>query len=209
MINIYLVDDHQIVREGFKKLLKEYSDVNVTGESMSAEDVLNSLDKIACDIMLVDLYLPQKNGYQLLVELQKLRPEIKIIIVSINPEERSALRAYKLGASGYICKDSSISQIIHAIRKTYETGRYISPEYAETLAFKTIYSEQDELQKLTDLETNILVMLYKGFEIKEIAQKTGLSLVSVFSYRKKIFESLKLNNNLDMIHFVKENIIMG
>ncbi len=209
MINIFLVDDHEIVREGFKKLIREFSDVNITGEAKTAEEVLVSLESIACDIMLVDLYLPGKNGYQLLVELQKERPEIKVIIMSINPEERSALRAYKLGASGYLCKDASINEIINAIRKTHDTGRYISPEYAELLAFKTIYSEQDELQKLSDLETNILIMLYKGFEIKEIARKTGLSIVSVFTYRKKIFENLKLNTNLDMIHYVKENIIMG
>jgi len=209
MINIFLVDDHEIVREGFKKLIREFSDINITGEAKTAEEVLDSLVSIACDIMLVDLYLPGKNGYQLLVDLQKERPEIKVIIMSINPEERSALRAYKLGASGYLCKDASINEIINAIRKTHDTGRYISPEYAELLAFKTIYSEQDELQKLSDLETNILIMLYKGLEIKEIARKTGLSIVSVFTYRKKIFENLKLNTNLDMIHYVKENIIMG
>lgn len=209
MINIFLVDDHEIVREGFKKLIREFSDINITGEAKSSEEVLDAMESIACDIMLVDLYLPGKNGYQLLVELQKQRPEVKVIIMSINPEERSALRAYKLGASGYLCKDSSINEIINAIRKTYDVGRYISPEYAELLAFKTIYSEQDELQKLSDLETNILIMLYKGLEIKDIAKKTGLSIVSVFTYRKKIFENLKLNNNLDMIHYVKENIIMG
>ncbi len=209
MINIFLVDDHEIVREGFKKLIREFSDINITGEAKSSEEVLDVMESIACDIMLVDLYLPGKNGYQLLVELQKQRPEVKVIIMSINPEERSALRAYKLGASGYLCKDSSINEIINAIRKTYDVGRYISPEYAELLAFKTIYSEQDELQKLSDLETNILIMLYKGLEIKDIAKKTGLSIVSVFTYRKKIFENLKLNNNLDMIHYVKENIIMG
>lgn len=209
MINIFIVDDHEIVREGFKKLIREFSDINITGEAKSSEEVLDAMESIACDIMLVDLYLPGKNGYQLLVELQKQRPEVKVIIMSINPEERSALRAYKLGASGYLCKDSSINEIINAIRKTYDVGRYISPEYAELLAFKTIYSEQDELQKLSDLETNILIMLYKGLEIKDIAKKTGLSIVSVFTYRKKIFENLKLSNNLDMIHYVKENIIMG
>lgn len=209
MINVFLVDDHEIVREGFKKLIKEISDINITGEAKSSEEVLENIDNIACDVMLVDLYLPGKNGYQLLIELNKLRPEIKAIIMSINPEQKSAMRAYKLGAAGYLCKDSTISEIIGAIRKTYTNGRYISQEYAENLAFKTIYSDQDELQKLSDLETNILIMLYKGLDIKEISSKTGLSIVSVFTYRKKIFENLKLNTNLDMIHFVKENIIMG
>lgn len=209
MINIFLVDDHEIVREGLKKLMKEFNDINIVGEASSSEEVLSKLTSIACDVMLVDLYLPGKNGYQLIVELQKLRPEIKTIIMSINPEQKSALRAYKLGAAGYLCKDSSVNEIITAIRKTYSNGRYINPEYAEALAFKSIYSEQDELQKLSDLETNILIMLYKGLDIKDIAAKTGLSIVSVFTYRKKIFENLKLNNNLDMIHFVKENIIMG
>lgn len=209
MINVFLVDDHEIVREGFKKLIKEISDINITGEAKSSEEVLENIDKIACDVMLVDLYLPGKNGYQLLIELKKLRPEIKAIIMSINPEQKSAMRAYKLGAAGYLCKDSTINEIITAIRKTHTNGRYISPEYAENLAFKTIYSDQDELQKLSDLETNILIMLYKGLDIKDISVKTGLSIVSVFTYRKKIFENLKLNTNLDMIHFVKENIIMG
>ncbi|MFZ4581293.1 MAG: response regulator [Paludibacter sp.] len=209
MINVFLVDDHEIVREGFKKLVKDINDINITGEARSSEEVLQRLDSIACDVMLVDLYLPGKNGYQLLVDLQKLRPEIKAIIMSINPEQKSALRAYKLGAAGYLCKDSAINEIISAIRKTHTTGRYISPEYAEALAFKSIFSEQDELQKLSDLETNILIMLYKGMDIKDIAAKTKLSIVSVFTYRKKIFENLKLNSNLDMIHYVKENIIMG
>ena len=209
MINVFLVDDHEIVREGFKKLVKEINDINITGEAKSSEEVLQRLDSIACDVMLVDLYLPGKNGYQLLVDLQKLRPEIKAIIMSINPEQKSALRAYKLGAAGYLCKDSAISEIISAIRKTYTNGRYISPEYAEALAFRTIFSEPDDLQKLSDLETNILIMLYKGMDIKDISVKTKLSVVSVFTYRKKIFENLKLNSNLDMIHYVKENIIMG
>lgn len=209
MINIFIVDDHELVREGFKKLIREFTDINLSGEASSAEEVLERMDTIACDIMLIDLYLTGKNGYQLLVELKKHRPEIKTIIMSINPEQKSAIRAYKLGAAGYLCKDSSISEIISAIHKTHLYGKYINPEYAELLAFKTIYEEQDNLEKLTDLETNILIMLYRGFEIKEIAAKTGLSIVSIFSYRKKIFENLKLNTNLDMIHFVKENIIMG
>lgn len=129
--------------------------------------------------------------------------------MSINPEEKSALRAYKLGASGYLCKDTAIEEIITAIHKTYETGKYISVKYAELLAFKTIYSEKDDLQKLSNIETEILIMLYNGYDIKDIAKKTGLSAVSVFSYRKKIFDNLKINNNLDMIHYVKENIILG
>ncbi|OIP82567.1 MAG: hypothetical protein AUK44_07500 [Porphyromonadaceae bacterium CG2_30_38_12] len=209
MINVFLVDDHEIVREGFKKLVKEHNDINIAGEAKSAEEVIERMPKIACDVMLIDLYLPNKNGYQLLVELKKQHPEIKAIIMSINPEQKSALRAYKLGAAGYLCKDSSIQEIIKAIHKTHENGRYISPEYAELLAFQTIYSNQDEVEKLTDIETNILIMLYKGLEIREIAKKTNLSVVSVFNYRKKIFENLKLQNNLDMIHFVKENIILG
>lgn len=209
MINIFLVDDHEIVLEGFKKLIREASDINIVGEAKSAERLLERLPDLVCDVILVDLYLPGKNGYQLLVEIQKMRPDIRVIIMSINPEEKSALRAYKLGASGYLCKDTAIDEIITAIHKTYETGKYISVKYAELLAFKTIYSEKDDLQKLSNIETEILIMLYNGYDIKDIAKKTGLSAVSVFSYRKKIFDNLKINNNLDMIHYVKENIILG
>lgn len=208
MINIFIVDDHEIVREGFKKLIKEFNDLHIVGEAKSTEELLSNLDTITCDVMLVDLYLPGKNGYHLVVELRKRRPEIKSIIMSVNPEQKSALRAYKLGAVGYLCKDASINEIISAIRKTHASGRYISQEYAEKLAFDSIKSTQDELEKLSELEISILIMLYKGLDIKDIAIKTDLSVVSIFTYRKKIFENLGFNNNLDMIQFVRENIML-
>lgn len=206
MIRVYLVDDHLIVKEGFKKLISVEKSICISGEAHSAEEVLSEIEHIQCDVMLLDLYLPGKNGFNLLIELSKVRPDIKVIVLSSNTEEKSAIRAYRLGAVGYLCKDSQMLEIIEAIETVYNKGRYIKPEFAESIAFTSIYNDKTEIEKLSEVEIDILIMLYKGIEIKDIAAKLGRSIPSVFAYKKSIFESLNFKTNLDLILFVKENM---
>ena len=207
MIQVYLVDDHLIVKEGFRKLLSNEMNIHISGEAQSAEEVLLEIESIQCDVMLLDLYLPGKNGFYLLIELNKLRPDIKVIILSANTEEKSAIRAYRLGAAGYLCKNSKSDEIINAIQTVYDKGRYIKPEFAESIAFKSINNDKAEVEKLSELEVDILILLYKGVEIKDIAAKVGKSIPSIFTYKKNIFENLNFKTNLDLILFVKENML--
>ena len=135
MIKVFIVDDHEIIREGLKKILKEESDLVVVGEAQNGDEVLQNIKNIDCDIMLLDMNMPGRSGLDLLGDIKNLKPEMHILVLSIHPEDKFALRTLKSGASGYLCKDTALEELVVAIRKVHTKGRYLSTTLAEQLAF--------------------------------------------------------------------------
>lgn len=138
MIKVFIVDDHEIIREALKKIVNEELDIVVVGEASNGNEVLNGVLKSKCDILLLDLNIPGLSGSNLIKKVRRKTPKVKILILSIKPEDRFILPLLRVGASGYICKDSNLNELISAIRRVYTKGRYLSVGIAEELAFNVL-----------------------------------------------------------------------
>lgn len=206
MIKVFIVDDHEIIRQGLKMILKEESDIQVVGEASNGEEALAKIKQTECHIMLLDMNMPGKNGIELLSDIKSLKPKMHILVLSIHPEDKFALRTLKSGASGYLCKDTALEELVIAIRKINARGRYISANLAEQLAFNIIPdSETPAYESLSNREREILIKLAKGEKVREISAELGLSISTVFTYRLRIFEKLHVSNNVELTHYAIDN----
>ena len=208
MIKVFIVDDHEIIREGLKKILKEEADLIVVGEAQNGAEVLEKMDNpdFECDIMLLDMNMPGKSGIELLTDLKNMKPQLHILVLSIHPEDKFALRTLKAGASGYLCKDTALEELVVAIQKIYSKGRYLSNTLAEQLAFDIMpVAATLPHEQLSNRELEIMFMLVSGKKVKDIAIELSLSISTIFTYRVRIFEKLKIQNNVELTHYAMIN----
>jgi DNA-binding NarL/FixJ family response regulator len=202
MIRVFLADDHPIVREGLKRILSETSDISIVGEADSGKEVLRALQNQTCDVLLLDLSMPGKNGMEVLKQLRISHPYLPVLILSIHPEDQYALRVLKAGAAGYITKESAPDTLIQAIRKVQGGRRYISETVAERLASsvgKDPNKEPHEL--LSDREFQIFSMIAAGKKTSEIAEELHLSVKTIATYRSRIIEKMNLSSNSDLMRY--------
>ncbi|MBV5282675.1 MAG: response regulator transcription factor [Paludibacter sp.] len=206
MIKVFIVDDHEIIREGLKKILKEESDFVVVAEAQDGVEALEKIQHTDCDIMLLDMNMPGRSGIDLLSDLKIVKPQLHILVLSIHPEDKFALRTLKAGASGYLCKDTALDELVIAIRKIHSKGRYLSTTLAEQLAFDVV-PDKDQLphESLSNRELEIMFLLAEGKKVKAIAKELTLSVSTVFTYRVRIFEKLKLKNDVELTHYAINN----
>ena len=205
MIRILIVEDHEIIRMGLKKILLDEPDILVVGEQSNGTDLLGIVSDVECDVILLDLNIPGRNGIELIEELKRKRPAVHILVLSISPESKFALPSLNAGASGYLSKDAALNELVDAIRKIHTKGRYLSHSLAENLAFNLLKPDSMSVSKLTSFETNIGLMIANGTSAKDIALELGISVSTVFIYRRKIFEKLKLHSNIELAHYAMEN----
>lgn len=206
MIRVFIVDDHEIIREGLKKILKEESDFVVVAEAQDGIEAMAKIQTTECDIMLLDMNMPGRSGIDLLSDIKTIKPQLHILVLSIHPEDKFALRTLKAGASGYLCKDTALDELVIAIRKINTKGRYLSTTLAEQLAFDVV-PDKDQLphESLSNRELEIMFMLASGKKVKTIAAELALSVSTVFTYRVRIFEKLKLKNDVELTHYTINN----
>ena len=206
MIKVFIVDDHEIILEGLKKILKEESDFVVVAEAQDGIEALEKIQHTDCDIMLLDMNMPGRSGIDLLSDLKIVKPQLHILVLSIHPEDKFALRTLKAGASGYLCKDTALDELVIAIRKIHSKGRYLSTTLAEQLAFDVV-PDKDQLphESLSNRELEIMFLLAEGKKVKAIAKELTLSVSTVFTYRVRIFEKLKLKNDVELTHYTINN----
>jgi two-component system, NarL family, invasion response regulator UvrY len=206
MIKVLIVDDHEIIREGLKKILKDETDLVVVGEAQNGEEAMQLLKSIDCDIVLLDMNMPGRSGLDLLGDIKELKPKVHVLVLSIHPEDKFALRTLKAGASGYLCKDTALEELVIAIRKVYTKGRYLSTTLAEQLAFDFMPDEgQLPHEQLSKRELEIMLMLTSGQKVKDIAAELNLSISTVFTYRVRIFEKLNIKSNVELTHYAITN----
>lgn len=210
MIKVFIVDDHEIIRRSLKMVLKDANDLLVVGEAQDGKEALETIPGTDIDVLLLDMNMPGKCGIELLTDLKKLKPEMHIIVLTIHPEDRFALKTLKAGASGYLCKDTALEELVSAIQKVHNKGRYISATLAEQLAFDLAPEHNDNnTSVLNEREQYVLIKIASGEKIKDIAYDMNLSISTIFTYRMKIFEKLKLSNNVELTHYAIENKLVG
>jgi len=202
MINILIVDDHLIVREGIKRIIDDSADMNIIAEASSGMEALELIWKNKYNLILLDISMPGKNGLQTLKEIKKYDNDLPVLMLSMHAEQQYAMRAIKAGASGYITKDAASVQLVEAIRKINGGRKYISPEVADLLATDLYHNnEKEPHENLSDREFEVLKMIAKGDSIKIIAKNLSISPKTVSTYRSRILEKLDLETNSDIIHY--------
>ena len=203
MINILIVDDHLIVREGIKRIINDTQDMQIVEEASSGKEAINLIQKNTFDLVLLDISMPGQNGLQTLKLIKKHNKKIPVLMLSMHSEEQYAMRSIKAGASGYMTKDTASSQLVTAIRKINNGRKFISKEVAELLATDLYHEEEkDPHEHLSDREFEILKMIATGTTTKAIAMELSISPKTVSTYRSRILDKLNMRNNSDLIHYV-------
>lgn len=208
MIRVLAVDDHQIVREGVKRLLAESPDIRVTAEARSGAEALTRLAREPVDVVLLDVAMPGTSFIEALRELRERHPKSRVIVLSGHAEEEYAVRALKAGASGYVTKEHSSEELIAAIRKAHAGGTYVSASLAEQLA-RSVGGRTDgpAHAALSDRELEVLRLLGQGRSVKEIAGALDLSSKTVSTYRTRMLEKLGLKTTADLIRYAVEHAL--
>ncbi|MCI0490712.1 MAG: response regulator transcription factor [Blastocatellia bacterium] len=202
MIKILIADDHPIVREGLKQIIAKTPDMEVAGEALNGQDALNKVRAEEWDVILLDITMPGRSGLEVLKEMTSENPRLRVLVLSIHPEDQYAVRALKAGAAGYLTKGSAPEQLITAIRKVLTGGKYISPSLAEKLAADLVSDTEKPLHEaLSDREYQVLCMLASGKTVKEIAEELFLSVQSISTYRSRILTKMKMKNNAELTHY--------
>jgi two-component system, NarL family, invasion response regulator UvrY len=206
MINILIADDHELMREGLKKILKRESDMEVVGEARDAQEAFDRIKNQKPSIVLLDISMPGTSGLDVLGVLRKQNPEIPVLILSMHPEDRYAARALKAGAAGYITKDSAVAELVKAIRKAVSGGKYVSAHFAEQLADDLgTDSAKPPHESLSDREYQVMRLIAAGKRISEIAAELSLSTSAVNTYRTRILEKMKMERNAELTRYAIEN----
>ena len=205
-IKVLVADDHEIVRQGLKTIISEHSDLSIAGEAENGNQVLKIVKKTKVDVVLLDFDMPEKNGLDTLVELKALYPKLPVMILSIFPEDHYGTRFLKAGASGYLQKSSATNQLIDAIRKVFNGGKYISSALTDKLV-RGLNKDKEQFlhESLTDREFQVFRLLATGKKLKEMADELCLSINTISTYRSRILQKMDLKSNADVIRYAIEN----
>jgi DNA-binding NarL/FixJ family response regulator len=203
MIRVAIADDHELIRDGFKKILSTETDIVFAGEAKSAKELLNFLTKNPVDVLVLDIGLPDRSGLEVLEELRVRNLSTKTLILSMHPERRYATQALKSGASGYITKDSASEILVKAIREIHNRGKFITEALADELSHTIgrVFQEAPH-SNLSNREFQLLLLIGQGKTVKEIANNLSLSINTVNSYRKRLLTKMSFTSNAELIQYV-------
>ena len=201
-IRILITDDHPIVREGLRIILGTYQDMTVVGEAANGIEALHMIPLCNPDVALVDISMPGMSGIELIGRIRAEHPQLPVLVLSMHQEEQFAVRALKLGASGYLTKDCAPEQLAEAIRKVVEGGRYITPGVADALA-SSIMPAQAETphQTLSNREFQIFRMLAGGQSVNDVAHALSLSANTVSTHKRRLMDKLGIDNNAGLVRY--------
>jgi len=202
MIKVLIADDHPVVREGIKQIIGKASDMVVGGEALNGQEVLDKIRAEKWDVLVLDLNMPGRDGFEVLRELRRDRPKLPILVLSIYPEDQIGVRVLRAGASGYLNKEGAPKELINAVRKIHTGGKYVSPALAEKLAFEVgVQTDDEPHKKLSNREYQVLCMIASGKTINEIAEHLSISDKTVRTYRERLLEKMSLKNDVELTHY--------
>lgn len=201
MINVMIVDDHNLVRAGISVMLTGINGIKVVAEANSGEQAVTRAKEKNPDVILMDLKMPGIGGLEATRKLLRLLPDVKILIVTVCEDDLFPSRLLQAGAVGYLTKGAELDEMIRAIRAVHAGQRYISPEIARQLALKHLDdSGKTPFETLSERELQVFIMITKGAKVQDIAEKLCLSPKTVNSYRYRIFDKLSVQNDVELTH---------
>jgi len=209
MISVLVADDHPIVRKGLKQILEETSEIVVTAEAGSGQEAVDKINSQDFNVVLLDISMPGIGGLEALKLIRQFRPALPVLILSMHPEEQYAFRAMKNGASGYLTKDSVPDELISAVKKVYQGGKYITLALAERLAVEIETDGEKPLHRyLSDREYQVLLAIAEGKTLRSISEELFLSPKTISTYRARILEKMRMKTNADITHYVIKNHLL-
>jgi DNA-binding NarL/FixJ family response regulator len=209
MIRIAIADDHAIVRKGLKQILSDIPDMEVCAEASSGDEALAMIRSDCWDVLLLDIAMPGKNVLELIKLSKQQFPHLPILILSMYPEDQYAVRMLRAGADGYLTKESAPEQLVIAIRKVAEGGKYASPLLAEQLVTELLIDPKQQPHTcLTDREFQVFCALSKGKRLTDIAQEMSLSIKTISTYRTRLMKKMHITNNADIIHYALKHHLL-
>jgi len=201
MIKVLVADDHAIIREGLKRIL-EGSDVQVVAEAATGPETLEMARKSRPDIVLLDVSMPGGDGLETAKDLKRLNPKVRVLMLTVHPEDSFAVRCLTQGADGYMTKDAAPEQLIQALRRIQMGGKYISPNLAERLALNLGEgADRPAHDALSARELAVMRRIASGKTVSEIAAELNLSVKTISTYRHRILEKMNLRNNSEIIRY--------
>ena len=206
---ILLVDDHDLVRNGLRRLLADFPDLSVVGEAESGEDAFRLCRELKPDLVLMDVKMPGIGGLEATRKIATHYPQIKVVAVSALDDEMYASRLLQAGAVGYVLKGAPFEDMVKAIHKVMLGQRYLSPMVAEQLALRQFdRSENSPFDRLSERELQIALMVVNCQKVQEISERLSLSSKTVNSYRYRMFEKLGIESDVELTHLaIKHGMI--
>ena len=206
MIRVVLCDDHALVRRGIRDTITEAPDIQVIGGASQYSELRELLRNVTCDVILLDLNLPGRGGLEALGVLKGEDANVKVLIVSMYPEDQYAIRCLKAGAAGYINKAGDPLQLINAVRIVAQGRKYITPNIAQMLVDNLTSLEPENLHStLSERELQTLTKIASGKRLSDIAEELKLSPKTVSVYRSRVLEKLNLSNNAELTVYAIHN----
>jgi DNA-binding NarL/FixJ family response regulator len=221
MIDVILCDDHALIRRGIRDTLGDASDIRIVGEAADYGELRTLMRTLAarraaegqatpCDVLVLDINLPGRSGLDALHALKDEGSPVKVLVVSMYPEDQYALRALRAGAFGYVNKGGDPQRIVQAVRTVAQGRKYVTPEIAQMLVENlTAPAVESPHQKLSDRELQTLVMIASGKRLSDIAEQLALSPKTVSVYRARVLEKLQLGNNAELTVYAIRNGLVG
>ena len=210
MIKVILCDDHALIRRGIRDTLSDASDIEVVGEAGDYGELRSLMRGATCDVLVLDINMPGRSGLDVLHVLKDEGSPVKVLIVSMYPEDQYAIRALRAGAFGYVNKGGDPQLLVQAVRTVAQGRKYVTPEIAQMLVESlTSSTTENAHEKLSDRELQTLVMIASGKRLSDIATDLVLSPKTVSVYRARVLEKLQLANNSELTVYAIRNGLVG
>ena len=202
MINVLLVDDHELVRTGIRRILDDVRGFKVVGEAKDGEAAVQFCRQHTPNIVLMDMNMPGMGGLEATKKICRYCPDVKIIVLTVNCEDPFPSKVMQIGAHGFLTKGAGSDEMVRAIRSVHAGQRYIAPEIAQQIALAQVTGRTDEnpFQSLSERELQIMLMITKGEKAQDIAERLSLSSKTVNSYRYRMFEKLNVGGDVELTH---------
>ncbi len=206
MIKVLIADDHKMFRDGLRRVLEDESSLEVVAEAENGPEALDKSREFQPDIVLLDVVMPGRDSLEIVEELKRWNPGMRVLMLTSHSEDQYALRCLRAGADGYMTKINASDELITAIRKIHGGGKYISEALAELLA-QSIGRDSSQMphETLSDREFQVMRMIGDGKTVSEIADELNLSVKTVSTYRTRILEKTQLRNNAEIMRYVLDN----
>lgn len=201
MINVFLVDDHELVRTGIRRIIEDVRGMKVVGEADSGEESVKWCRANHADVILMDMNMPGIGGLEATKKILRFNPDVKIIVLTIHTENPFPTKVMQAGAAGYLTKGAGPDEMLNAIRMVNSGQRYISPEIAQQMALSQFSAPSDNpFKELSERELQIMLMITKGQKVTDISEQLNLSPKTVNSYRYRLFSKLDIGGDVELTH---------
>jgi DNA-binding NarL/FixJ family response regulator len=202
---ILIADDHAMLRQGLKQILIEAFPGAEFRETGTTQETIEFLQGNACDVVVLDLFMPGRSGLEVLETVRRCHPNTPVLVLSSAPEEQLAVRVLRTGASGFLNKQAAPEHLVQAVKKVLSGGRYVSAAVAEKLAREAGRAAQLPHERLSDREFQVMRMIVSGKTLKETAAELSLSIKTISTFHTRIWQKLAIKNDVELVHYALEH----